>query len=71
MNYKVFDVVELNDGNLATIMQKKKDTYKVEVINIKQNRKSIKYIDIKGIKNNKTGEYDYEQKDKSRENTEI
>ena len=50
MNYKVFDVVELNDGNLATIIQKKKDTYKVEVVNIEQNKKIIKYIDNKEIK---------------------
>ncbi len=31
----------------------------------------INHIDIKGIKNSRTGDYNYEQKDKSRENTEI
>ncbi len=32
MKYKVFDVVELNNNNLATILDKENNTYKVEEI---------------------------------------
>ena len=31
--YKIFDVVELNNENKATILDIEKDTYKVEVVN--------------------------------------
>lgn len=41
---KVFDVVELNDGNNATILDNQTYTYKAEIVNLKGESQGIKNI---------------------------
>lgn len=56
MSYEVFNVVELKNGNLATVLKRDKNKYKVEEININTNKQTISHItenDIKGIKYSK------------------
>lgn len=56
MEYKVFDVVELKNNNLATILDKINNTYKVEEIDSKAKIQKITEItdnDIKKIKYSK------------------
>lgn len=53
MNYKVFEVVQLENDNLATILGKSDNTYKVEEIDKNGEIKGIKEItdyDIKALK---------------------
>ena len=53
MNYKVFEVVQLENDNLATILEKRNNAYKVEEIDKKGEIKGIKEItddDIKALK---------------------
>ena len=44
MKRKVFEVVKLTDGNLATIIGIEKDSYKVEIVNKNGKRKEITEI---------------------------
>ena len=49
---KIFDVVELIDGNKATILEIDKDKYKVEVVNengISQGNKYISLCEINDV----------------------
>ena len=41
MKRKVFDVVKLVDGNMATILEVYKDTYKIEKVNNKGESQGI------------------------------
>lgn len=41
---KVFDVVKLNDGNNATILENQTSTYKAEIVNLKGESQGIKDI---------------------------
>ena len=41
---KVFDVVKLNDGNNATILDNQTYTYKAEIVNLKGESQGIKDI---------------------------
>lgn len=41
---KVFDVVELNDGNNATILDNQNYVYKAEIVNLKGESQGIKDI---------------------------
>lgn len=41
---KVFDVVKLNDGNNATILDNQTYTYKAEIVNLKGESQGIKNI---------------------------
>ena len=41
---KVFDVVKLNDGNNATILDNQTYTYKEEIVNLKGESQGIKNI---------------------------
>ena len=52
MKYKRFDVVELNNGNRATILDIKKNYYNVEIVNpygITLYKKFISNDEIKGL----------------------
>lgn len=52
MKRKVFDVIKLVDGNMATILEVDKDTYKAEIVNKRgksQGIKNIKEEDIKEV----------------------
>ena len=52
MKYKRFDVVELNNGNRATILDIKKNDYNVEIVNpygITLDKKFISNDEIKGL----------------------
>lgn len=52
MKYKRFDVVELNNGNRATILDLKKNCYNVEIVNpcgITLDKKIISNDEIKGL----------------------
>ena len=52
MKYKRFDVVELNNGNRATILDIKKNCYNVEIVNpygITLDKKFISNNEIKGL----------------------
>ena len=52
MKYKRFDVVELNNGNRATILDIKKNYYNVEFVNpygITLDKKFISNDEIKGL----------------------
>ena len=44
MKYKRFDVVELNNGNKATILDTNNRDYYVEIVDSGGNRIDIKYI---------------------------
>lgn len=44
MKYKRFDVVELNNGNKATILDTNNRDYYVEIVDSGGNRVDIKYI---------------------------
>lgn len=44
MKRKIFEVVKLTDGKLATIIGINKNTYKVEIVNEKGKRTEIKNI---------------------------
>ena len=44
MNYNIFDVLELKNGNLATILQKDKNIYKVEEVDSNGRQQNISYI---------------------------
>lgn len=51
-NYKIFDVVELNNGNKATILTNEKSSIKIEEVNnegISLGVKEINETDIKRI----------------------
>lgn len=50
MKVKLFEVVSLNNGNLATIIGIKKDTYKAEIIDEKGKSLGIKEITNSEIK---------------------
>lgn len=50
MEYKIFDVVELKNNDLATILDKENNTYKVEEIDSKSNMKKITEITDDDIK---------------------
>lgn len=49
MKLKIFDVVELNDKNKATILRIENDNYYVEVVNPDGMTLSFKYITSKDI----------------------
>ena len=52
MKYKRFDVVELNNGNRATILDIKNNYYNVEIVNpygITLDKKFISNDEIKGL----------------------
>lgn len=52
MKVKLFDVVELNNGNKATILSVNKDIYNAEILNEKGfflGVQELKASDIKGI----------------------
>lgn len=52
MKYKRFDVVELNNGNRATILDIKENYYNVEIVNpygITLDKKFISNDEIKGL----------------------
>lgn len=52
MELKVFEVVELLDGNKATILENNKNRYKAEIVNKYGESQGTKYItetDIKKI----------------------
>ena len=52
MKYKRFDVVELNNGNRATILDIKKNSYNVEIVNpygITLDKKFISNDEIKRV----------------------
>ena len=56
MKAKLFEVVELNNGNLATILEVNKDLYRAEIIDKKGNSlgiQNISNVDIKEIIYNK------------------
>ena len=53
MSYKVFEVVQLENNNLATILERKNNIYKIEEIDNMGNIQGIKEItdnDIKELK---------------------
>ena len=50
MKYKVFDVVELNNGNKATILFANKEQYKAEIVNEEGKSKGIVDLEEKDIK---------------------
>lgn len=50
MNRKIFEVVKLTNGYLATIIGINKDAYKVEIVNDKGKRKEITEINENDIK---------------------
>lgn len=45
MKYKRFDVVELNNGNKATILDTNNKDYYVEIVDLEGNRVDIKFIE--------------------------
>jgi len=45
MKYKRFDVVELNNGNKATILDTNNRNYYVEIVDLEGNRVDIKHIE--------------------------
>ena len=45
MKYKRFDVVELNNGNKATILDTNNRNYYVEIVDLEGNRVDIKNIE--------------------------
>lgn len=45
MKYKRFDVVELNNGNKATILDTNNKDYYVEIVDFEGNRVDIKFIE--------------------------
>ena len=45
MKYKRFDVVELNNGNKATILDTNNRNYYVEIVDLEGNRVDIKQIE--------------------------
>lgn len=45
MKYKRFDVVELNNGNKATILDTNNKNYYVEIVDLEGNRVDIKFIE--------------------------
>lgn len=45
MKYKRFNVVELNNGNKATILDVKNKNYYVEIVDSEGNRIDIKYVE--------------------------
>lgn len=56
MKVKLFEVVKLNNGNLATILEVNKDSYKAEIIDKKGASlgvQNISGLDIKEIIYNK------------------
>ena len=50
MNRKIFEVVKLTNGYLATIIGINKDSYKVEIVNNNGKRKKITEINETDIK---------------------
>ena len=50
MNRKIFEVVKLTNGYLATIIGINKDSYKVEIVNNNGKRKKITEINENDIK---------------------
>lgn len=44
MKYKVFDVVELNNGSKATILDNSNNKYKAEIVNDKGIRQGMRNI---------------------------
>jgi hypothetical protein len=50
MKIKIFDVVELNNGNKATIIEINKNRYKVEIVDKHGKSKGIFQIEEKDIK---------------------
>ena len=50
MKYKVFDVVELQNNNLATILKIENNIYTVEEINSKGKTQGIKDVTNENIK---------------------
>lgn len=50
MNINVFDVVELNNGNKATVLEINKKGYKVEIVDDKGTSLGIFQIDKDSIK---------------------
>lgn len=50
MKYKVFDVIELQNSNLATILKIENNKYIVEEINCKGKVKGIKEVTDNNIK---------------------
>ena len=50
MKIKVFDVVELNNGNKATILSIDEDVYKAEVVTSDGKSKGISNLEEKDIK---------------------
>lgn len=49
MELNIFDVVELNDGNKATILKREGTIYKVEITNSKGISQGVKVIKITDI----------------------
>ena len=49
--YKVFDVVELNNGDFATILSINKETYTADIVDKYGNSKGVIEITQKEIKN--------------------
>lgn len=52
MKLKIFDVVELKDGNKATILENGRNTYKAEIANnngVRQEIRTINEIDINKV----------------------
>lgn len=45
MKYKRFDVVELNNGNKATILDTNNKDYYVEIVDFEGNKVDIKFIE--------------------------
>lgn len=51
MSYKIFDVVELQNGNRATILECKiKNQYKAEIVNVTGTSQGVKEIQESDIK---------------------
>ncbi len=50
MKIKIFDVVELNSGNKATIIEINKNGYKAEIVDNNGKSKGILQIEEKDIK---------------------
>ncbi len=50
MKLKIFDVVDLYDGNKATILENNKGLYKAEIVDSKGNNQGIVDITEKDIK---------------------
>ncbi len=49
MKLKIFDVVEMKDGNKATILENNKNIYKAEIVNNKGIMQGIKAINETNI----------------------